>query len=223
MEVKSYSKNHIDAEVCLNGGDVRWRFTGFYGVPERSRRRDSWNLLKRLSSLNHLPWVVMGDFNDILNPEEKRGGHPQPRRLIDGFREAAEVSGLKDLGFDGYQYTWERSRGTPNWVEAKLDRVLASDSWSEQFNEARAASVIATKSDHLPIHLQIFSIDSRKYKTRFRFENLWLKESLCREVMIQSWTNTQGQHLLDRIGRCGKAIWNWGKSFAKDFQKRIVY
>nr|GMD16333.1 uncharacterized protein LOC109167502 [Ipomoea batatas] len=32
-----------------------------------------------------------------------------------------------------------------------------------------------------------------------------------------------GQHLIDRVGRCGKAIWNWGKSFARDFNKRLIY
>lgn len=97
----------------------------------------------------------MGDFNDILHPNEKRGGNPQPLRLIQGFREAVEVSGLQDFAFDGYQFTWERSKGTPLWVEAKLDRILASDSWCALFNNAKASSVTAPKSDHMPLHLQI--------------------------------------------------------------------
>lgn len=79
VDIKSYSMHHIDAEVCLNNANYKWRFTGFYGVPERQRREESWNLLKHLSTTNPLPWVVMGDFNDIFNPEEKKGGNPQPR------------------------------------------------------------------------------------------------------------------------------------------------
>nr|GMD10744.1 uncharacterized protein LOC109167502 [Ipomoea batatas] len=97
----------------------------------------------------------MGDFNDILHLEEKRGGNPQPLYLIEGFREATEDSGLRGFGFEGYQFTWERSKGKPNWVEAKLDRVLVSGSWSEQFKQAKTSSIAAVMSDHMPIHLQI--------------------------------------------------------------------
>lgn len=59
-----------------------------------------------------LPKPVMGDFNDVLEEDEKRGGKPQPNWLINGFREAVESSGLKDMGFEGYQYTWEAKEGS---------------------------------------------------------------------------------------------------------------
>lgn len=41
--------------------------------------------------------------------------------------------------------------------------------------------------------------------------------------MIESWSMSGGLHLIDRMERCSKAIWNWGKSFAKDFDKRLSY
>nr|GLL21671.1 uncharacterized protein LOC109179787 [Ipomoea trifida] len=41
--------------------------------------------------------------------------------------------------------------------------------------------------------------------------------------MVESWSNTQGQDLIDRLGRCGKAIWDWGKGFATNFNRRIQY
>nr|GLL35834.1 uncharacterized protein LOC109184133 isoform X2 [Ipomoea trifida] len=65
--------------------------------------------------------------------------------------------------------------------------------------------------------------DPPTFKGRFRFENLWLRDATCREIMIQSWSQTHGQHLMDRIGRCGKAIWSWGKNVARDFSRRIEY
>nr|GMC71226.1 uncharacterized protein LOC109186215 [Ipomoea batatas] len=73
VSITSYSSNHIDAQMAIPGHPSQWRFTGFYGHPERHKRRDSWNLLEDLSSQSNLPWLLMGDFNDIRNPEEKRG------------------------------------------------------------------------------------------------------------------------------------------------------
>nr|GMD41795.1 uncharacterized protein LOC109167502 [Ipomoea batatas] len=54
-------------------------------------------------------------------------------------------------------------------------------------------------------------------------ENLWLKESLCREVMLENWSKSHGLCLIDRLDRCGRAIWQWGKSFTRDFHRRITY
>ncbi|XP_031099760.1 uncharacterized protein LOC116003956 [Ipomoea triloba] len=165
----------------------------------------------------------MGDFNDILHQTEKREGNAQPLNLINGFRDAVESSGLSDFSFEGYQFTWERSKDTPNWVEAKLDKILTSDSWNDLFMHAKASSVIAPKSDLLPLHLHMYQAINQKPKGRFRFENLWLKESLCRDVMIECWSNSYGYPLIDRVGRCGKAIWDWGKNFSRNFHRRIDY
>lgn len=79
VNVTNYSCHHIDSTICLEGSDIHWRLTGFYGYPERGRRKESWSLLKHLSTLNSLPWSILGNFNDIMKPEEKRGQCPHPQ------------------------------------------------------------------------------------------------------------------------------------------------
>lgn len=57
-----------------------------------------------LWSLKHrsdLPWMVVGDFNDLASPEEKRGIHPHPTQLMNGFNAALDDCGLFDLGMRG--------------------------------------------------------------------------------------------------------------------------
>ncbi|KAJ8624646.1 hypothetical protein MRB53_033176 [Persea americana] len=130
VNLLSYARNFIDVEVEVDGLG-KWRMTGYYGYPETNRRRDSWNLLRVLSSSSSLPWVCLGDFNDLLAANEKRGKRDHPNWLLQGFKSAITDSGLIDLGMEGYRFTWERftwerSRGTVDWVEEKLDRVFAS-------------------------------------------------------------------------------------------------
>ena len=75
--VDSFSKNHIDAVV--NGGTMdAWRFTSFYEESKVSNREDAWSMLRMLKSKPHLPWCCMGDFNELLCMEEKRGGRLRP-------------------------------------------------------------------------------------------------------------------------------------------------
>ncbi|XP_019184826.1 PREDICTED: uncharacterized protein LOC109179787 [Ipomoea nil] len=41
--------------------------------------------------------------------------------------------------------------------------------------------------------------------------------------MEESWARYQGQDFIDRIGSFGKAIWDWSKGFATNFNRRITY
>ncbi|XP_019184222.1 PREDICTED: uncharacterized protein LOC109179108 [Ipomoea nil] len=142
---------------------------------------------------------------------------------MDGFCDAVEQSDLSDFSFDGHKYTWEKSRGKPGWIQAKLDRVLVSDDWRVKFGGARAHSIVSSRSDHLPMLLHVHRKQASQCPQRFKFENLWLKEASCREVVIASWNSSNGLELVDRIGWCTAAIWSWGKVFTKNFERRIQY
>lgn len=59
VEIVDSTTNFIDF-VVSNDQVGRWRYTGFYGYPERNRRVDAWNLLRDLSSKSPLPWCIIG-------------------------------------------------------------------------------------------------------------------------------------------------------------------
>ena len=98
-----------------------WRLTGYYGHPKRCRRHEAWELLQSLGTISTLSWCCSGDYNDLLTQAEKRGRRSHSEWLIKGFREATEASGLIDIVMEGFQFTWEKSRGTPYWIEERLD------------------------------------------------------------------------------------------------------
>ena len=74
MEIKSYSKHHIDVVVQNNEGSS-WRCTGVYDNPKSEERKHTWELIRRLSGLSSIPWICFGDFNEILHLREKIGGN----------------------------------------------------------------------------------------------------------------------------------------------------
>ena len=72
IHVHSFSSHHIDAEVFPSDG-LGWRLTGFYGHPEAVLRARSWTLLRRLHEGQDMPWVILGDFNEITSLDEQWG------------------------------------------------------------------------------------------------------------------------------------------------------
>uniref|UniRef100_A0A803NH35 Uncharacterized protein n=1 Tax=Cannabis sativa TaxID=3483 RepID=A0A803NH35_CANSA len=68
-----------------------------------------------------LPWCMLGDFNNVVSQADKRGGRPYPSWLVEGFQKALADCNLVDIDLCGYQFTWERGRGTERWVEDIFD------------------------------------------------------------------------------------------------------
>lgn len=126
------SNNHIDLIVKERNGS-EWRLTGFYGYPERERRQESWNFIRYLASISTLPWCIFGDFNDLMHNEEKKGRHKHPQNLLDGFRHTIEDCSLIEVDLKGGDFTWEKSKGTTNWVQERLDRSFANSDWWSKF------------------------------------------------------------------------------------------
>lgn len=113
--VDSFLSYHID--VIVNGGSENaWRLTGFYGEPDTSIRNEGWNMLRMLSSKPKLLWCCFGDFNGLLQLQEKRGGPPRAHSLMQNFRDVLDLYGFVDLGYSGPEFTWHgRCQGELVW------------------------------------------------------------------------------------------------------------
>lgn len=101
----SYDISHVDMELNL-GGHPKFRFTGSNGDPSRHLRPLSWEKLRNLATSSYLPWVVMGDLNNVLSNRDKKGRRPYSSWLINSFQEVVEECNLIDIDLIGYQFTW---------------------------------------------------------------------------------------------------------------------
>lgn len=217
----SFSTNHIDMELNIEGHPV-FRMTGFYGEPQRSLRRSSWNLIRQLSEASSLPWCLVGDLNNILRQSDKRGGRPYPNWLISGFQEVCYDCNLVDMDLVGYPYTWEKGKGTYNWIEIRLDRALVTQDWNSLFPIARLENNEISASDHCPIWLNLGVHKLVKVARRFRFENAWVREPMCKQIVQDNWEMHSTDPLQRKIKCCSTALAEWGRDITGNFKGRIA-
>uniref|UniRef100_A0A803NV32 Endonuclease/exonuclease/phosphatase domain-containing protein n=1 Tax=Cannabis sativa TaxID=3483 RepID=A0A803NV32_CANSA len=189
------------------------------GEPDRSLRWKTWNLLRDLSSTSDLHWCVMGDMNNLLHLTEQRGGHLYPRNLMEGFAQALLDSNLTDMEMLGYQFTWERGRGSPSWIESKLDRALFTPSWAQVFTSALLHNLEFSSSDHSPLLLEPIVAPPSSQFRHFRFENAWFKEPMCLEIIKSQWA--EGVNLPQKLPNCAMSLAEWGKSITGNFGRRL--
>ncbi|KAL5766928.1 hypothetical protein ACOSP7_017545 [Xanthoceras sorbifolium] len=122
---RSFSKGHIDSVINYAEGG-RWRFTGFYGKPKQVNRRLSWTLLCKLGGLFSLPWLVGGDFNEIVSDVEKIRGSFRGVTAMNDFRSAIDDCCLIDMGFQGNCFTWSNRQLFDQCIQERLDRSLCT-------------------------------------------------------------------------------------------------
>ncbi|KAL0430782.1 UNVERIFIED_CONTAM: hypothetical protein Sradi_0704200 [Sesamum radiatum] len=105
-----------------------------YAKCYKNPRRNLWEKLVKLSNQD-APWIVGGDFNVILHPNENQGGDIQRMGPMEDFYDMITDTGLIDAGFEGELFTWRTNKR----IWKRLDRVLYSKEWAETFNITRVA------------------------------------------------------------------------------------
>ena len=78
----------------VEGNGVLWS-------PRCRYEHSSWKLLELLKQQCDMPWVVFGDFNEIVKSDEKLGWLERDARQVEMFSECLTECGLSDLGFVG--------------------------------------------------------------------------------------------------------------------------
>ncbi|XP_074322706.1 uncharacterized protein LOC141659680 [Apium graveolens] len=192
------SQNHVDMHIIKTGIPV-WRLTSYYGFPERERWQEAWNMLRQLAQVDSIPWCIFGNFNDLLFAKDKSGKHPHPQNLLDGFQATTEDCNLTELELKGGEFTWEKSKGSTNWVRERLDRAFATNDWWQKFPLCKISVTHTIYSDHDPIILDLFDTSCSRKQFRFRFKNVWLKESFFHDEVSNFWCGTPTTQLLPKL------------------------
>ena len=217
IRLRSCSNSHIDVEIHEGSAPTPWRATGFYGQPDAGKRFISWQLLDLLKNQISMPWIVFGDFNEIMWSSEKIGWMDRNANQMAEFRDCLNRCELVDLGFIGQKFTWCNGRGGEQRTKVRLDRMVANEEWMRLFPEARVRHVAMSISDHCLLLLSLSRRQPKKQgKKRFFFEAMWTRDDRCREIIDGAWNSGQvavGDGIMGKLKRCQDQLlkWNWAE------------
>lgn len=132
----------------------------------------------------------------------KKGGKSYPQSLIQGFNDVLEDCSFIDMDLQGYPFTWERGAGTADWIEVRLDRALFNLPFLNIFTDARIINLEVSTSDHCPIIMELEKVEKVAQQKRFRFENAWLREPVCQQIVEDVWTENPLSFLFEKLETC---------------------
>lgn len=108
--VDNFSLIHCPVENDGSSGRCSWFMTLVYGPPTLSNCSIFWDDLNRIGAIVTEPWLIVGDFNAVLEQKDKKGGRMVASSSYGGFKGMIDDNGLIDFGFIGHPFTWNNKR-----------------------------------------------------------------------------------------------------------------
>lgn len=133
-----------------------------------------WDNLAVVSKLHGLPWVIAGDFKEVLTGDDKFGGRAVSTYRALQFQECLNTSKMIDIGFSGARYTWSNNRPIGQLVQERIDRVFVNVEWNALFLEAWVEHLERGHSNHYLVKLHWDRAQIYGHDWSFRFQPMWL-------------------------------------------------
>lgn len=116
------------------------------------------------------------------------------------FRDVLDECLLRDLGFKGNKFTWQRGSSPSTIIKERLDRFLATLQWCTLFPQAQVQNLPILNSDHGPILLtQDEGCSGGTGKRLKKFEAFWLADEGCSKVIEEAWSTHSSWNIPSRI------------------------
>ncbi|XP_031101801.1 uncharacterized protein LOC116005700 [Ipomoea triloba] len=180
-----WKQGHIDLEIVshnsqaihtrVNRPSKNCFITFAYVRPNLLAKCRFWDHCRSLSGSIQIPWLVLGDFNDIAGIDEQWGSVNSNANQFQRFSEAFGDCNLLDPGASGPKFTWHRLAGNRVIQMRRLDRLFWNIEAQVAFPEAKVLVLPRLYSDHNPI---LFVEEAGQPPNRdlrpIRFEAAWL-------------------------------------------------
>ncbi|KAH7844186.1 hypothetical protein Vadar_025275 [Vaccinium darrowii] len=212
VELQKMCSWFIDVKIFDAALNKSWRLVNVYFSSDDIERKAQWEFFVQYKDCLGDDWAIWGDMNDLLCAEEKQGGLARPPRSFRPFQKFVDDCGLVDLGFSGYPFTWCNNQYGNNYIQERLDRVLATPSWCLLFDQASVTHLNTVGSDHNALHLNLRAATTRS-RVPFRFDARWVNDEEAHQVIQAAWsTQVQGSRfftIYKKIQTCRTSLTNW--------------
>ena len=115
----------IHTEILVNATKAKFLATFVYVHNDTKNREHLWSMLCNISARISLPWCVGGDFNAIMNYDDRVGSAVRDKEIIP-MSHCMQVCELHTVKSVGRYYTWNNKQDGCHRVMSKIDRCLSN-------------------------------------------------------------------------------------------------
>ncbi|CAA7036116.1 unnamed protein product [Microthlaspi erraticum] len=198
FEVEVISMNNRIIDMRIKMGSLSFFLSCVYGDPIKARRREVWENLASIGLARDEAWVLVGDFNELMNNSEKMGGPLRSESSFWDFRSMAINCKLRGASSFG------------------------NDEWFQLFPRSQVEYLDMWASDHRPLRVSFALETEDPSRGRFYFDKRMIEKEGFEEVILRGWNaGSLSCNLLDRISSCRREVAKWKRTADLNSRSKI--
>ncbi|CAI9110016.1 OLC1v1009973C1 [Oldenlandia corymbosa var. corymbosa] len=157
-----------------------------YGDYQATGRNDMQQNLIDIAATCQVPWLVSGDFNSVLQEDEKLRDITALSQDTDMFKYVVEQCKLEGMKTIGGKFTWNNKMLGKDRIVARLDKSLINEAWLDQYEQSYTVVKQAGISDHNSLVIRM-QHEEHKKKKAFKYFNMWQNNPHFKEMIAEQW------------------------------------
>ncbi|CAI8597958.1 unnamed protein product [Vicia faba] len=156
-----------------------------------------WQDIEQFSCTTQDPWIIVGDYNNVLHTMDHIGGNPVQHTEIVDLENLMNAANLFELDTIGYFYTWSNKHKN-DLIYSRIDRAIGNMEWFHTCPNYILEILKCHISDHSPLILSLpeFAPLAIRHQARFKFINNVVEHSDFKQVVENSWKHrVNGKHM----------------------------
>ncbi|GLJ06421.1 hypothetical protein SUGI_0038700 [Cryptomeria japonica] len=144
------------AMLSVDNLDLSFLLFNFYGPIKFEDKLMVWNeVAAQINMMGKDKAILAGDFNALLDMDEKVGGLRKPTKVMEDSREFISNCNLVNIIQKNGKFTWTNRRRNFANISERLDRFLVGEWWINGNKSLFSEIAPHVGSDHLPLILSI--------------------------------------------------------------------
>ena len=199
--------------------------SGAYAPAQVSQKDEFWNSLLQMNEVIDLPWCLIGDFNELAAPSEKKGGTIYPPSKFLRLNRFFHHINASSAPFKGPAFTW-KSRIHSHLIYERLDRAIIRHDWLQHYPDTIVCHGSFSCSDHCPIILSDKDPINRRKQFPFRFQNYWCQYRQLDPIVERQWhatiPGTNMYNITQKLKLTKKHVRVWAAQFIGNKHQKLL-
>ncbi|XP_057247405.1 uncharacterized protein LOC130589827 [Beta vulgaris subsp. vulgaris] len=179
----------VHCRILNRQGSKEFYCTFVYAFNDGNGRREAWKDLEDLAKDITGPWLLTGDFNCVMNVNERIGSVVRHQEIAD-LCSCMNVCGMQDMVSTGCLFTWNNKQQGESRVYSKLDRVMINQEWINQFQHSAAQFLPEGLFDHCPVEINVYP-QLQMGRRPFKYFHMWSFSRKFEEIVTEAWSSHQ--------------------------------
>ncbi|KAL2921807.1 Aspartyl/glutamyl-tRNA(Asn/Gln) amidotransferase subunit B [Bienertia sinuspersici] len=163
LELETMTDQIMQCVIKPSSGLPEFFCSFIYAHNDAKLRESLWQDLINMSNKMRGPWLLMGDFNCVIDIEERI-----------------------DIPYSGHFYTWSNKQIAEDRVWSKLDMIMANEEWLEFYKNTNAIFLIEGCLDHCLGLLRI-NFEVGMGRKPFKYFRMWKLAPDYVDIIKKAW------------------------------------